>query len=51
MLLRDMEEADAAGTTCRRIHARRPGWRSLVCFVMAVVCWGFGFYGHALSAS
>jgi MFS family permease len=25
-----------------------PGWRVvLVCFVMAVVCWGFGFYGHA----
>jgi MFS family permease len=25
-----------------------PGWRAVfVCFVMAVVCWGFGFYGHA----
>ena len=24
------------------------GWRVVfVCFVMAVVCWGFGFYGHA----
>jgi MFS family permease len=25
-----------------------PGWRVVfVCFVMALVCWGFGFYGHA----
>jgi MFS family permease len=25
-----------------------PGWRVVaVCFAMAVVCWGFGFYGHA----
>jgi MFS family permease len=25
-----------------------PGWRVVfVCFVMAMVCWGFGFYGHA----
>ncbi len=25
-----------------------PGWRVvLVCFAMALVCWGFGFYGHA----
>jgi MFS family permease len=27
--------------------ARYPGWRVVaVCFVMAVLCWGFGFYGH-----
>jgi MFS family permease len=27
---------------------RYPGWRVVaVCFAMAVVCWGFGFYGHA----
>src|SRR5437762_12681076 len=27
---------------------RYGGWRVvLVCFAMAVVCWGFGFYGHA----
>jgi predicted MFS family arabinose efflux permease len=27
---------------------RYPGWRVvLACFVMATVCWGFGFYGHA----
>ena len=26
---------------------RYPGWRVvLVCFVMAMLCWGFGFYGH-----
>jgi MFS family permease len=26
---------------------RYPGWRVVfVCFVMAVLCWGFGFYGH-----
>jgi cyanate permease len=25
-----------------------PGWRVVgVCFAMATVCWGFGFYGHA----
>lgn len=25
-----------------------PGWRvAAVCFAMAMVCWGFGFYGHA----
>ena len=25
-----------------------PGWRVVaVCFAMAVMCWGFGFYGHA----
>jgi MFS family permease len=25
-----------------------PGWRVVVvCFAMALVCWGFGFYGHA----
>lgn len=25
-----------------------PGWRVVgACFAMAVVCWGFGFYGHA----
>src|SRR6185295_16632684 len=24
-----------------------PGWRVVVmCFVMALVCWGLGFYGH-----
>ncbi len=24
-----------------------PGWRAVAaCFVMAVFCWGFGFYGH-----
>lgn len=28
--------------------ARYPGWRVVfACFVMAIVCWGFGFYGHA----
>src|SRR5262249_34879940 len=28
---------------------RYPGWRVvLVCFVMALFCWGFGFYGHAV---
>ena len=28
--------------------ARYLGWRVVaVCFAMAVVCWGFGFYGHA----
>lgn len=28
--------------------ASYPGWRVVaVCFAMAVVCWGFGFYGHA----
>ena len=27
---------------------RYPGWRVAgVCFAMALVCWGFGFYGHA----
>jgi MFS family permease len=27
---------------------RYAGWRVVfVCFVMALVCWGFGFYGHA----
>ena len=27
---------------------RYGGWRVVgVCFAMAVVCWGFGFYGHA----
>jgi MFS family permease len=27
---------------------RYAGWRVVaVCFAMAVVCWGFGFYGHA----
>ena len=26
---------------------RYPGWRVVfVCFVMATLCWGFGFYGH-----
>src|SRR5437870_883010 len=26
---------------------RYPGWRVVfACFVMAVLCWGFGFYGH-----
>ena len=26
---------------------RYPGWRVVVtCFVMALLCWGFGFYGH-----
>jgi MFS family permease len=26
---------------------RYPGWRLVVmCFVMALLCWGFGFYGH-----
>jgi hypothetical protein len=24
-----------------------PGWRVVIlCFVMALVCWGLGFYGH-----
>jgi MFS family permease len=28
--------------------AGHPGWRVVaVCFAMALVCWGFGFYGHA----
>ena len=27
---------------------RYPGWRVVAaCFAMALVCWGFGFYGHA----
>jgi MFS family permease len=27
---------------------RYPGWRVVfACFIMAMVCWGFGFYGHA----
>jgi MFS family permease len=27
---------------------RHPGWRVVaVCFAMALVCWGFGFYGHS----
>jgi MFS family permease len=27
---------------------RYPGWRVVAaCFLMATVCWGFGFYGHA----
>ena len=27
---------------------RYPGWRVVfACFLMAMVCWGFGFYGHA----
>jgi MFS family permease len=27
---------------------RYPGWRVAgVCFAMALVCWGFGFYGHS----
>jgi MFS family permease len=31
---------------------RYPGWRVVaVCFAMAVVCWGFGFYGHAFYLS
>src|SRR5262245_43266130 len=26
---------------------RYPGWRLVaLCFAMAVLCWGFGFYGH-----
>src|SRR5256885_8807864 len=28
---------------------RYPGWRVVfACFVMALFCWGFGFYGHGV---
>ena len=39
------------GAACPQIDEsslRYPGWRvAAVCFAMAVVCWGFGFYGHS----
>lgn len=38
----------AATTSTEESSIRYSGWRVVaVCFAMAVVCWGFGFYGHA----
>ena len=38
---------DATADVTDEASARYPGWRVvLVCFVMAVLVWGFGFYGH-----
>jgi MFS family permease len=38
-------------TACRQMEEtsfRYPGWGVVaVCFAMALVCWGFGFYGHS----
>ena len=36
-----------SGTATDESSPRYRGWRvTLVCFVMATFCWGFGFYGH-----
>ena len=41
-------EAGERDATAMRRALGYPGWRVVaVCFAMAVVCWGFGFYGHA----
>ena len=38
---------DATAGVTDEASARYPGWRVvLVCFVMAALVWGFGFYGH-----
>jgi MFS family permease len=41
----DPSEAPEPDTS--EVSLSYPGWRVVfLCFVMAVVCWGFGFYGH-----
>lgn len=38
---------EGTGATSDEASLSYPGWRIVfLCFVMAVVCWGFGFYGH-----
>src|SRR5258708_39324809 len=42
-------DIDAPATDAHEASPRYRGWRvALVCPVMALFCWGFGFYGHGV---
>jgi sugar phosphate permease len=42
-------ETGASPSSVDESSARYPGWRvAAVCLVMALFCWGFGFYGHGV---
>jgi MFS family permease len=43
---REIHDRDPVGD---ETSLRYPGWRVVaVCFLMALFCWGFGFYGHSV---
>lgn len=44
-----MMPADFASSAVDESSPRYDGWRvTAVCFVMAICCWGLGFYGHGV---